>query len=255
MLSACEPLTSPSRARPAAAAQQPELEARREVGGEQRRAARRPIIAYDRPRSGTRSHASTAPAASTASATHSSARPAAEPSTIRCHCATPRQASAAKPTSRATHTGSSAAGPRSSARGRARWRRRGSPRILAGRRSADHGRTRRKLVTSALLAWPPRARPGAARSGGSCPVSVFGRSSTNSILARVRVGGQPLAHVRLDLLDELVGPSWPSASTMNAFTTLPRRSSGDATAAASATAGARGRRTRPRTGRSGSPRR
>ena len=46
-----------------------------------------------------------------------------------------------------------------------------------------------------------------------------------------------VADERLDLLGELGEASCPEASTTNALTTLPRRSSGEATAAASATAG------------------
>ena len=57
-------------------------------------------------------------------------------------------------------------------------------------------------------------------------------------LARIRVGGVALAHVALDLVGQLVARLVRrSASTMNALTMSPRRSSGEATAAASFTAG------------------
>ena len=46
-----------------------------------------------------------------------------------------------------------------------------------------------------------------------------------------------LAHVRLDLGRELVRGRGAPASTMNALTRSPRRGSGEATAAASFTAG------------------
>ena len=57
-------------------------------------------------------------------------------------------------------------------------------------------------------------------------------------LARIGVRGVALAHVALDLVGQLAPTaSWPPASTMNALTMSPRRSSGEATAAASCTAG------------------